>query len=25
LKWSENCIEYPASKYENLRNGFPSG
>ena len=24
LKWEENCIEYPASRYENLRNGFPS-
>lgn len=24
LKWEENCITYPHTKYDNLRNGFPS-
>ncbi|RTE81901.1 hypothetical protein BHE90_003597 [Fusarium euwallaceae] len=24
LMWQENCIEYPATKYDNLRNGFPN-
>lgn len=24
LEWRENCLEYPFTKYENLRNGFPN-
>ncbi|KAL2260529.1 hypothetical protein VTK26DRAFT_5440 [Humicola hyalothermophila] len=24
LDWSENCITYPHTKYDNLRNGFPN-
>ncbi|KAL2186500.1 glycoside hydrolase family 18 protein, partial [Thermothelomyces heterothallicus CBS 203.75] len=24
LEWRENCITYPFTKYDNLRNGFPS-
>ncbi|KAJ9145288.1 Family 18 glycosyl hydrolase [Pleurostoma richardsiae] len=23
LQWEENCLEYPESKYENLKKGFP--
>ncbi|KAK5657491.1 hypothetical protein OQA88_3063 [Cercophora sp. LCS_1] len=23
LRWEENCITYPHTKYDNLRNGFP--
>ncbi|KAL1840775.1 hypothetical protein VTJ49DRAFT_7730 [Mycothermus thermophilus] len=24
LEWRENCLEYPFTKYDNLRNGFPN-
>ena len=24
LRWEENCITYPTTKYDNLRNGFPN-
>jgi chitinase len=24
LEWKENCITYPNTKYDNLRNGFPN-
>ncbi|KAK0729519.1 glycoside hydrolase family 18 protein [Lasiosphaeris hirsuta] len=24
LRWDENCITYPTSKYDNLREGFPN-
>jgi chitinase len=23
LRWEENCLSYPETKYENLKNGFP--
>jgi chitinase len=24
LQWRENCITYPHTKYDNLREGFPN-
>jgi len=23
MEWRENCLDFPESKYENLRKGFP--